>query len=126
MVKFTDPVIVTSIKFVVDPTGFAEKLKERMEAVKLRSQRFEFQALKLSMLMQAHSAQLHHLTSQQVQAIAARTKHMECQIVQSKMATFDMLEKLDTLTQGNTGSPLLRGGIPNPPPRLPLAHPRAA
>ncbi|RYP71844.1 hypothetical protein DL771_004556 [Monosporascus sp. 5C6A] len=98
--------LVTSIKMVVDPTGFAERLKVRMDIVKLRSQQFQAQAMKLSLLMQVNSLHMHHLTAQEVKAMAARTKHIESQIMQSKIATFDMLEKIDTLVRSsaNTGN----------------------
>lgn len=81
--------LVTGIKLVIDPTGFTEKLKERMDMVKLKAQQFESQALKLSMVMQAHSAKAEQVTSQEVQGIAARMRHMETLIMQSKIATFD-------------------------------------
>ena len=95
---------VTSIKMVVDPTGFSERLKERTDIVKLRSQRFQSQVLKLHLLLQVQSLQVQHLTAQEVKVIAAQTKHIESQMMQSRLATFDMLEKINTLVQSSANA----------------------
>jgi hypothetical protein len=104
---------VTSIKMVVDPTGFAERLKERMDTVKIRSQRFQSQAMKLSLLIQTHSVQIQDQTTQEIQAIAARTKHIELQAMQSKVATFDILDKVDGLVRSSANAGEFLKSLPN-------------
>ncbi|KAM7195319.1 hypothetical protein V8F20_007538 [Naviculisporaceae sp. PSN 640] len=80
---------VTSIKLVVDPTGFSDKLTERMADVRMRSQHFWHQVEKIS-------CSLHVQTAKEVHAIAQRTELMELELTRMKLATMGMLEKLDT------------------------------
>ena len=90
---------VTGVKIAVNPTGFKEKLYERLDQVKLTAQRFETHALKLSRQSQDESVQLQYWTAyhmnrvdQNVQTIVSRTEAL-----QDKLARAEVLEKLDPL-----------------------------
>ncbi|KAK4213818.1 hypothetical protein QBC37DRAFT_343367 [Rhypophila decipiens] len=87
---------VTSIKFVVDPTGFSQKLTEHMEDVRLKSQQFWLQANKISLVLQVQTAQAQQKIAQEVHTIAQRTELIELEATRRQVATLGMLEKLDT------------------------------
>jgi hypothetical protein len=96
---------VTSVKLLVEPTGFADRLKEHMDWVRLRSQLFQSQAMKLSLLLQAQSVRLQFFTTQDVHAIAAQTAYISSEALQAKAATLDMLDKLDALVRTTLPAP---------------------
>jgi ribosomal protein S6 len=89
---------VTRVKLIVNPTGFSEKLKERVAEVKLRAQRWERRALRLSMQSQnaAMHLQIQNTVAQSriddnVQKILNRTEEIEDRLSRSKI-----LESLDS------------------------------
>ncbi|KAI9659891.1 MAG: hypothetical protein M1821_001243 [Bathelium mastoideum] len=90
---------ITGVKITVNPTGFKEKLRERMDQVRVAAQRFENHALKLSRQSQDKSVQLQCWTAshmsrmdENVQTIVNRTEAL-----QEKLARAEVLEKLDPL-----------------------------
>jgi len=89
---------VTKMKVLVDPKGFSEKLREKIAEVKLRAQRWERHALRLSMQSQNEALQLQYQNSftqvridQNVQTILNRTEDLEDRLSRSKI-----LESLDS------------------------------
>jgi uncharacterized protein (DUF3084 family) len=89
---------VSKVKLLVDPTGFSERLEERVTEVKLRAQRWERRASRLSWQSQHDALQLqyHNTVAQRridrkVQAIMNRTEEIEERLSRSKI-----LESLDS------------------------------
>ncbi|KAK0624319.1 hypothetical protein B0T14DRAFT_565599 [Immersiella caudata] len=94
---FAKNTFVTRMKLIVDP-GFSDNLKERVAEVKLRAQRWERRALRLSMQNQnaAVQLQIHNTVAQSriddnVQKILNRTEEIEDRLSRSKI-----LESLDS------------------------------
>ena len=93
---------VTKVKIMVDPSGFSERLKEKMAEVKLRAQRWERRALRLSMQSQNETLKLQYWSAvvqsrmdRNMQTILSRTEHLE-----ERLSRGSILESLDSFLQG--------------------------
>jgi len=113
---------------LIDPEGFAQRLQERVDDVKLRHQLFKSQAMKLSLLLQAQSARLQYETTREVQDIAiraevieTRTQVIEAEMMETKIATLDMLEKLDSLVRSSLSTKEAPRTLPSLKPKLAAA-----
>ena len=89
---------VTKVKLLVDPTGFSDRLKEKIAEVKVRAQRWERRTLRLSMQNQNDSLQLQYWNAfaqnridRNVETILCRTEELE-----DKMSRGSILEKFDS------------------------------
>jgi len=89
---------VTKVKLLVDPTGFSDRLKEKIAEVKVRAQRWERRTLRLSMQNQNDSLQLQYWNAfaqnridRNVETILCRTEELE-----DKMSRGSILETFDS------------------------------
>src|SRR5436190_20886329 len=99
------------MKLIVDPTGFADSLKERMAEVKMRAQLFESQALMLSRKFQEGSVRLQYLNTL-VQERMAQDLHTimdRTEILKEKLARVEVLESLDSFLQTVMGECMALG-----------------
>jgi hypothetical protein len=115
----------------MDPTGFGEKLKERMDCVRLRAQLFQTQAMKISYQLQGQSFRLQQFVAQKVLENDSNANSLREETVNAKVAVLTMLERLDSSVQSASKAfPSVTGSRPRPsltvnalPTTLPLEAP---
>ncbi|KAK0648087.1 hypothetical protein B0T16DRAFT_112574 [Cercophora newfieldiana] len=108
---FVKSTAVTRVKIFVDPAGFSEKLKEKTAEVRLRAQRWERRALRLSIKRQDDAMQLQCWSASALKTILDRTEDLEDRALRSTV-----LERLDSILNAVVdafGNEPTRAKLPN-------------